>query len=249
MTMPTLRYLLLQIRNAGDPLAAQEVRCFARVLGCGVSSIAVFDLLSGTPSRHTLQATDMLLLGGSGHYSAAIEPDLEHPHAAWLERSLECLREIHETGRPTFASCWGFQAMARAMGGKCVNDLPNAELGTIALKLTEAGQHDPIFGTLPIEFLAQAGHEDHVVALPPDAILLASSDRVREQAFCFPGKPIYCTQFHPELDRVGMLDRVVAYPEYVARIARMTYDNFAHTVRETPEANGLLGRFVQHFFG
>ena len=26
MTMPTLRYLLLQIRNAGDPMAAQEVR-------------------------------------------------------------------------------------------------------------------------------------------------------------------------------------------------------------------------------
>ena len=91
--------------------------------------------------------------------------------------------------------------MARALGGECVNDLPNAELGTIELTLTEAGRNDPIFGQLPVTFTGQAGHEDHVVALPPDAVLLASSPRVPEQAFRFAGRPIYCTQFHPELDR------------------------------------------------
>ena len=139
--------------------------------------------------------------------------------------------------------------MARAMGGRCVKDLPNAELGTIEFTLTEAGHADPVFGTLPPVFGGQAGHEDHVVALPPDAVLLASSTRVAEQAFRFVGRPIYCTQFHPELDRTAMLERVVAYPEYVERIARMPYDNFVHSVRETPEANSLLRRFVKVVFG
>jgi GMP synthase (glutamine-hydrolysing) len=236
-----LRYLLLQTRNSGAPMAAQEVRCFARMLDCDISAIKVFDLLSAAPPIDKLRQPDMLLLGGSGHYSAAGSGE-------WLERALDCLREIHRLAKPTFASCWGFQAMARALGGKCVHDLPNAEVGTIDLQLTPAGRDDPLFGQLPPTFAAQAGHEDHVVELPPDAVLLASSARVPEQAFRFAGRPIYCTQFHPELDLAAIMERVVAYPEYVARIARIPYDDFILGCRETPEANLLLRRFVDMVF-
>ena len=242
-----LRYLLLQTRNDGDPMAGQEVRCFARALGCDASAIEVFDLLSGAPTREQLSQADVVLLGGSGHYSAANKPE-NSATPPWLARTLDCLREIHRLSRPTFASCWGFQAMARALGGQCIHDLPNAELGTIDLALTGGGHSDPIFGSLPSTFSAQAGHEDHVVKLPPDAVLLASSARVPEQAFRFAGKPIYCTQFHPELDRAAMLERVIAYPEYVERIARISYDEFVLRVRETPESNSLLRRFVAQVF-
>jgi GMP synthase (glutamine-hydrolysing) len=242
-----LRYLLLQTRNTGDPMAAQEVRCFARALDCDTTTIDVFNLLNCAPTSEKLLQSDMLLLGGSGHYSAASETDnTEAP--PWLARTLDCLREIHRLSKPTFASCWGFQAMARAMGGQCINDLPNAELGTIELTLTDHGHSDPIFGGLPTSFSAQAGHEDHVVALPSDGVLLASSPRVPEQAFRFEGKPIDCTQFHPELDRAAMLERVVAYPEYVERIAQISYDEFVLRVRESPKANSLLRRFVAHVF-
>jgi GMP synthase (glutamine-hydrolysing) len=240
--MASLRYLLLQTRNASDPMRAQEVRCFAGMLDCDILAIDVVDLLGTRVSASKLLEADMLLLGGSGHYSAAGEGE-------WLERALDLMREIHRLDRPTFASCWGFQAMARAMGGRCVHDLPNAEIGTIEIELTTAGQEDPLFGALPWRFAAQAGHEDHVTLLPPDAVLLASSARVREQAFRFTGKPIYCTQFHPELDRTAMLERVIAYPEYVARIARVPYDEFVHSCRETREANSLLRRFAEMVFG
>lgn len=249
--MRQLRYLLLQTRNAGDPMAAQEVRCFARALDCAISNIGVFDLIGSTPSVDTLQRADSLLLGGSGHYSVANRAsdasESSRRDSPWIDRTLDTLREIHQLAKPTFASCWGFQAMARAMGGECVNDMPNAEVGTITLELNDAGRVDPIFGSLPPQFTAQAGHEDHVVQLPPDAELLASSARVKEQAFHFVGRPIYCTQFHPELDRAAMMERVVAYPEYIARIARISFDEFVQSVRETPEANSLLRRFVDHF--
>jgi GMP synthase (glutamine-hydrolysing) len=237
----TLRYLLLQTRNSGDPMATQEVCCFSRALDCPISAIDVFDLLSAAPTIEKLQSADMILLGGSGHYSAAGSGE-------WLKRALDSMREIHRIAKPTFASCWGFQAMARAMGGQCINDLPKSEVGTIELTLTEAGRADPIFAQMPPTFAAQAGHEDHVVALPPDAELLASSTRVTEQAFRFIDRPIYCTQFHPELDRNAMLERVIAYPEYVARIARVTFDEFIASLRESPEANSLLRRFVANFF-
>ena len=236
------RYLLLQTRNANDPMRAQEVRCFARALECDLSAIDVFDLLAAAPTAERLKQADVVLLGGSGHYSAAGE-------GVWLERALDAMREIHQLARPTFASCWGFQAMARAMGGRCIRDLPNAEVGTIELRLTEAGRADPLFCQLPASFLGHAGHEDHVVALPADAVLLASSARVPEQAFCFAGRPIYCTQFHPELDRISLLERVQVYPEYVERTVAVPHDEFIANCRETPEANTLLGRFVELVFG
>src|SRR6476620_11765787 len=114
-----LRYLLLQTRNPGDPMAAQEVRCFAKALECEISAISVSDLIGSAPTVDTLQRVDMLLLGGSGHYSVATrsinpsEPD--RPRSPWIDRTLDTLREIHRLAKPTFASCWGFQAMARAM--------------------------------------------------------------------------------------------------------------------------------------
>jgi hypothetical protein len=45
-----------------------------------------------------------------------------------------------------------------------------------------------------------------------------------------------------------MIERVLQYPEYVARIARVPFDDFVHSVRETPEANSLLRRFVEMIF-
>src|SRR4029078_8660378 len=113
---------------------------------------------------------------------------------------------------------------------------------------TKVGSADTIFSTLPPHFMAQAGHEDRVVQLTRDAELLASSARVKEQAFRFIGRPIYCTQFHPELDRAAMLERVIAYPEYIARIARISFEEFVQNVRETPGANLLLPRFVDYIF-
>jgi GMP synthase (glutamine-hydrolysing) len=71
---------------------------------------------------------------------------------------------------------------------------------------------------------------------------------VKEQAYHFVGRPIYCTQFHPELDRAAMLERVIAYPEYVARIARIPFNDFISHVRESSETNSLLRSFVAHFF-
>jgi GMP synthase (glutamine-hydrolysing) len=195
------------------------------------------DLLAAAPTTDALRQADMILLGGSGHYSAA-------GAGPWLERAFDTLREVHRLARPTFASCWGFQAMASALGGSCVHDLGRAEVGTIELRLTEAGRADPLFGQLPPAFAGQAGHEDHVIALPTGAVLLASSNLVSQQAYRFEGQPIYCTQFHPELDVAAMRERLAAYPEYTQRIAGVFHDQFIASLRETPEANTLLRRFV-----
>jgi GMP synthase (glutamine-hydrolysing) len=231
-------FLLLQIRDAEDPMREQEVACFARCLGCRTEQILVFDLLRGAPSLQQLDAVDMVLLGGSGNYSVAAGGD-------WLPPALLAMRELFELGKPTFASCWGFQAMAKALGGEVITDLERAELGMVEVQLPQAGRADPLFGQLEPKFIAPMGHQDCVVRLPDQAVLLASSGRVANQAFTFPGKPIYCTQFHPELDRNSLLERVRTYPHYVRTITGETIESFEANCAESGQSNLLLGLFIE----
>ena len=215
----------------------QEVGCFARALGCDAAQIRVFDLLRGSPAGDELAQCDMVFLGGSGDYSVAAG-------GRWLAGALKVMRELHRMAKPTFASCWGFQAMSRALGGQVITDLSRAEVGSIELELTDAGRADPLFSGLGNRFLAQQGHQDIVVQLPQDAILLASSGRVTNQAFRFRGKPIYCTQFHPELNRAALLERVWNYPWYIERIRGISLEQFAAECQESPSTEELLRRFV-----
>ncbi len=133
-----LRYLLLQVRNSDDPMREQEINCFRRVLLCNGHQITPWDFLASIPQASELDAHDVVLLGGSGEYSATSTD-------SWIEPLLDCLRTLHHASKPTFASCWGFQAMARAMGGEVIKDLQCAELGTHWLHLTEAACEDPVF--------------------------------------------------------------------------------------------------------
>ncbi len=239
--LDNLRYLLLQARNADDPMRQHEVDCFARALRCAPARIGVVDLLATCPTPDQFDGVDIVLLGGSGDYSVA-------KGGSWLGPALDAMRKLHELAKPTFASCWGFQAMAEALGGKVVTDLARAEVGTHRVRLTAAGRDDPVFGPLARAgetFAAQMGHQDIVDRLPPDAVSLASSDRSPSQAYRFAGKPIYCTQFHPELTLETLLDRLRTYPQYVQTIAGLPYDEFVATCTESVETQDLLPRFVQ----
>jgi GMP synthase (glutamine-hydrolysing) len=244
--LDTVRYLLLQVRNQDDPMRLHEVACFARALQTSPSMIGVLDLLREQPSRAQLAATDVVLLGGSGHYSVACETSLAEPADEWLKRALEVLRDLYARRQPTFASCWGFQAMARALGGQVVHDASRAEVGTRELHLTAAGRDDPVFGPLGERFLGQMGHQDRVLELPADAVLLASSDKVAHQAYRLDQAPIYCTQFHPELKGSALVCRLQAYPEYVRHVTGMSTEAFAKTIRDSPQTEALLPRFVRH---
>ena len=204
---------------------------------CSVDAIVVHDLIGAAPSRDAIAEVDAVLIGGSGDYSVV-------EGGAWLPAALEAMRDLHDRSIPTFASCWGFQAMAMALGGEVVTDMERAELGTCTLELTEAGRRDPVTGPLGTPFQAQLGHQDIVDSIPDDAVLLASSERVTNEAFCFPDRLIYCTQFHPELSRDQLLDRLRTYPKYVREITGLDIEAFARSCVDTPGASALLGRWA-----
>ncbi len=218
-------------------MGPHEIASFRRALLPFDARIAVFDLLAEPLRPARLRDVELVLMGGSGAYSAA-EP------APWLDRALDSLRAVYESGVPAFASCWGFQGMAAALGGTVVRDRERAEIGTYEVALTSEGRADPLFGRLGPRFKAQMGHEDRVDALPRGTTLLASSARVENQAYRFDGRPVYCTQFHPELDRDGMLRRFRTYPKYAQEVVGLPVEEIAARIVETPEAAGLLHRFA-----
>ena len=160
-------------------MSGHEIECFEQCFGLVDGQVAIFDLLSGAPSQHLIDSVDVVLLGGSGDYSVATG-------GAWLPAALDAMVGLYESSKPTFASCWGFQAMARAMGGEVITDRSRAEVGVTWMTLTDAGREDPVFGPLGSRFQGLSGHEDHVVRLPDEAVLLASSERSENQAFHFP---------------------------------------------------------------
>ena len=238
----SLRFLLLQVRNPDDSMRRHEVESFARAFGCSTDHIDVFDLLSGAPSPKVLAEADVVLLGGSGDYSVA-------RGGPWLPAALDAMVTLYETKKPTFASCWGFQAMARALGGEVVTDHARAEVGTVWLELTSDGETDPVFGPLGRRFQVQIGHEDIVTALPPQATLLASSDLVENEAYRLEGAPIYATQFHPEIDRRGRIDRLEAYPSYIHLAGASDLEELERITPETPHTVGILTRFLDLALG
>lgn len=231
-----MKYLLLQIRDPDDPIREHEIRCFAQALTCDRDRILIHDLIRKVPKREQFHEVDAVLIGGSGKYSVV-------EGGPWLPAALDAFEFLYTNSIPTFASCWGFQAFARALGGKVVTDLRRAELGSLHVTLTEAGESDPLFGKLPAKFYCQLGHQDIVDELPENAVLLASSERVENQAFTFADKPIYATQFHPEMTRNDLHARLAAYPEYLTKITGLTVEEFQATCQETPEASSLM----QHF--
>ncbi|MAT14634.1 MAG: aminotransferase [Planctomyces sp.] len=232
------RILLLQIREQQDPMLIQERHAFAAALGKSLDSILPLDLIYDELTPAHLREVDLVMIGGSGDYSVTAEAD-------WLYRALDSIRFLYESKKPTFASCWGFQAVSRALGGTVVTDLSRAEVGSIPTRLTEAGRRDPLFGGCPDEFYSYLGHQDIVTQLPPQAELLASTEKVRNQALRFPDRIFYATQFHPELSRAALLQRVNAYPQYVEKITGQSFEEFESTLSDAPEMAGLLRRFVQ----
>ena len=233
------RFLLLQVRDLPDPMRKQEVVCFTEAAGCDPHHMQTLDLLSEGLTVRALHQCDVVLVGGSGDYSVV-------DGGPWLPRALDAMRLLHEQGNPTFASCWGLRALALALGGEVVTDRSRAEVGTYPLQLTSDGCSDPVFSPFSKELRVQLGHQDIVDRLPVDATLLASSCGVINQAFRIEGKPIYATQFHPELTKAQFLERVKNYPEYIQSVAGVTLSEFTDLVEETPDARGLLMRFLTH---
>jgi GMP synthase (glutamine-hydrolysing) len=103
---------------------------------------------------------------------------------------------LFEAGVPTFGICYGFQAMALALGGE-VRRTGLAEFGATPLAVTGPGS--TLFGGLPDQQSVWMSHGDSVEAAPAGFVVTASSDGAPVAAFEAPERGFAGVQFHPEV--------------------------------------------------
>lgn len=239
---PTI--LLLQARVPDDPVRDEERASFAEKSRLPIDHIVTHDLLEGPPTIREIRHHDALMVGGAGDFYVSKGDLPEFP------RLLDSLREVVAIGHPTFASCFGFQCLIVALGGQIVYDPDSMEVGTYEVTLTAEGADDELLGALPERFLAQMGRKDRAESLPPAAVHLARSARCDYHSFRIPNKPIWTTQFHPEMNREENLRRYHRYLDGYAPV--MSEDELEKTFErfvESPEAIRLIPRFMELVLG
>jgi len=200
-----MKIMVLQARSNDDPMLEHERDCFAAATELQRSAFDWRNVVDGVPSLPEVRASDALLIGGSGHFSVA------DPSAGFFAPLTGLLRGVVEIDHPTFGSCFGYQLLVEALGGRVVHDAANGEVGAFELELTDEGRGDPLFSALPDRFIAQMGHLDRAVEVPEEAHNLVRSERCPYQALRVDGARIWATQFHPELDQAANLHRYRAY--------------------------------------
>lgn len=228
--------VLLQVRDHPGALE-QEARCFAEASGIPRERWRTHNLVDEPRlDNGLLAAGDLVVLGGAGAHSVTER----HDFTAGLE---DALAAALDRGVPFFGSCFGHHFLAAMLGGRVERDPESEEVGTFAVELTASGRADPLFAGLPARFAAQLGHHDRVVDPGPELVELAYSERCRHQALRIEGKPVYGTQFHPELDELHMRERLEIYRDrYLG--SEEEFRRFVAGLGPTPESSTLLRRFI-----
>jgi len=104
--------------------------------------------------------------------------------------------ELFAAGVPVLGLCYGFQAMAQALGGDVAPD-GTREYGRTELTVTS--EPGALHEGLPRRHPVWMSHGDSVVRAPAGFMVTASSERAAVAAFEHPDRRLAGVQYHPEV--------------------------------------------------
>lgn len=195
----------------------------------------------------------LVLLGGG------FMPD-DDERAPFLPRERALVGEALAAGVPLLGICLGAQILAHVTGGEVTPKSGETERGSCPVRLLEAAADDALFAGLVHhgELRMIENHQDSVTVLPPGAVLLATSDACRVQAFRV-GARAWGVQFHPEVpaerlatwneselaeggfDRAALVEAALADAPANTAQARALVAAFAGVVRAAATRGAGLG--------
>jgi len=145
-------------------------------------------LFAGEPVPTDLRDVDAVIsMGGPMN----VDETGEYP---WIEPEIGYLKAACGAEVPIVGICLGCQLLAVATGGK-VARMAEPEVGWQIVR--RAGGSDAVFDGMPVAGIQFHAHGQEVAELPPGAVLLASSNACRHQAFRV-GPAAYGIQYHFE---------------------------------------------------
>jgi GMP synthase (glutamine-hydrolysing) len=204
-------FLLLSSR--GEDLAADdEYVAFLRETGLAPRHLVRVRMEAAPLPRIDLDDFAGVFIGG-GPFNSSDPPEKKSSVQVRVEREVSALLdEVVARDFPFMGACYGVGTLGVHQGG--VIDRRYAEpVGPVEITLTDAGRDDPVLDGMPQVFEAYVGHKEACSVLPPTATLLAASPGCPVQMFRVK-QNLYATQFHPELDRPGIITRVRVYQHY-----------------------------------
>lgn len=158
---------------------------YAQLIARRVREAHVYsEIVPHTATATDLQARDpaaIILSGGPASVYADGAPALDPA--------------ILDSGIPVFGICYGFQAMAQALGGR-VDRTGTREYGATTLSVTAPSA---LFTDLPAEQSVWMSHGDSVTSAPTGFTVTASSAGAPVAAFEDPQRRLAGVQFHPEV--------------------------------------------------
>jgi GMP synthase (glutamine-hydrolysing) len=187
-----------------------------------------------------------VILGGGPFDSS----DPEHAKSANQRRVEAELRtlldELVARDFPFLGACYGVGTLGVHQGG-VVDRTYGEPVGAVSVTLTDEGRDDPLLAGLPESFAAFVGHKEACRLLPPTATLLASSPTCPVQMFRVRSN-LYATQFHPELDVVGIVTRVRVY-QHAGYFPPDTLDELVMRLRtaQVTQPPRILANFVARY--
>ncbi len=210
---------------------------FGKVLRDYSHRLNIVKLHEGDPLPPDLDDVDGIV--SCGGPQSATDDSLE-----WLEGEMELIRQAHDRDLPIVGLCLGCQIVARAVGGTVERMADGPEIGWGEIKLSPIGREDPVHAGLPWRMAAAHWHGDHVVELPPDARLLASSERCKVQAWSL-GLRTYGFQYHPEIERTSFNEFAADAPDALKNSGLTVDELRAETEDRYPEFERLTTRLFE----
>lgn len=232
-----LKILLMQIREEAAT-RQEELESFACFSGLDIEQFDILNLFDRPQfGVDVVAGYDALYVGGSSEASV-MEPE-RYP---FVEPAQRLLRHCIDRRLPVFASCFGHQLAAQALGAKIVSDPVDFEMGTLPISLTEQARQDLLYHDTPDAFMAVAVHRERATSVPEGCIELAYTE-VCNHAFKVKSAPFWTTQFHPEVDLKVLIQRLTLFKhKYTDGDGHL--QQVLDSAVETPESNHLLRKFV-----
>ena len=138
---------------------------------------------------HTMSVDDLLAKQPAAVILSGGPSSVYEPGAPQLDVALL------EAGVPVFGICYGFMAMAQALGGT-VAQTGQREYGRTSVEVLDAGI---LLDGLPDTLVSWMSHGDEVVAAPGGFRVNARSPRATVAAFEDPQRRLAGVQWHPEV--------------------------------------------------
>ncbi|ANC32450.1 glutamine amidotransferase [Isoptericola dokdonensis] len=204
-------FLLLATR-AEDVAADGEYAAFCRFGGLEPARLHRVRLEAGPMPDLDLDDYAGIVVGG-GPYNSS-DPEVEKSDdQRRVEREMNALLDVVVArDLPFLGACYGVGTLGAYAGG-AIDRTFGEDVGLATIELTQEGAADPLLAGLPPAFSAFVGHKEAVRTLPSGAVRLALSPRSPVQMFRLQDN-LYATQFHPELDLAGLVQRVRVYRDH-----------------------------------